>query len=251
MKPELIPSILMTLLSILVCVVLFIMLSAALRKAVLQNERAGRIRRNAVIVFCSWLLLNGLLAATGFYTISGLPPRPVVAAFIGASGLVYFSTTGIGRLVLKATPLHALIYFQAFRVVVEILLWAGCRQGLLPSQMTFEGRNWDIVTGLLAIPAGLMVHRSATMKKPVAIVFNIIGLALLLNVLVVAVLSMPTPIRYFHEGPSLAIVAGFPFIYLPTVLVAAAMAAHIFSLRQVLSLKKTEAQISPAIIQTN
>jgi predicted anti-sigma-YlaC factor YlaD len=239
MKPEFIPSVLITLLSVMVCVVLFLILQAGLQKAELPLEQSRRIRRNAVMVFAGWILCNGLLAATGFYAINGLPPRPVVAALIGAAGLVYFSTTSTGRLVLRATPLHTLIYLQAFRVAVEILLWLACRKGLLPQQMTFEGRNWDILTGMLAIPAGFIIQQSTSLKKPVAIAFNIVGLALLVNVLAVAVLSMPTPIRYFNEGPSLAIVAGFPFIYLPTVLVVAALAAHIISLRQLLSIKKT------------
>jgi hypothetical protein len=55
--------------------------------------------------------------------------------------------------------------------------------------------------------------------------------------MIIAILSMPTSFRYFMNEPANTIVAQFPFIYLPGVLVVLAFAFHIFSLRQLL-LKK-------------
>jgi len=55
---------------------------------------------------------------------------------------------------------------------------------------------------------------------------------LLVNVLVIAVLSMPTPLRVFHNEPANTLLAYFPYIYLPGVLVPLAYTLHIFSLRQ-------------------
>jgi len=63
---------------------------------------------------------------------------------------------------------------------------------------------------------------------------------LLLNILVIAVLSMPTPFRYFQNEPSNTLVAQFPFILLPGILVPIAYTLHIFSLRQLLTAKKIE-----------
>jgi len=56
---------------------------------------------------------------------------------------------------------------------------------------------------------------------------------------VIAVLSMPTPIRYFMNEPANTLVAEFPFILLPAVLVPMAYTMNIFSLRQLLA-KQTE-----------
>ena len=72
-----------------------------------------------------------------------------------------------------------------------------------------------------------------------AVVFNIMGMLLLLNILVIAILSMPTPIRYFMNEPSNTLVAQFPFILLPAVLVPLAYTMHIFSLRQLLAKQST------------
>ena len=71
-----------------------------------------------------------------------------------------------------------------------------------------------------------------THKRYVAIVWNVIGLALLLNIVLIAVLSMPTSFRVFTEGPANTLLTQFPFIYLPAVLVPVAYTAHVLSLRQ-------------------
>jgi hypothetical protein len=65
-------------------------------------------------------------------------------------------------------------------------------------------------------------------------------LLLLLNILVIAVLSMPSPFRYFLNEPSNVIVAQFPYILLPGVLVPLAYSLHIFSLRQLLTRKQEQ-----------
>ncbi len=55
---------------------------------------------------------------------------------------------------------------------------------------------------------------------------NALGLALLVNIVVVAVRSMPTRLRAF-DGPPNAFVATFPYVWLPTVTVAAALFGHV------------------------
>ena len=104
----------------------------------------------------------------------------------------------------------------------------------MPGQMTFTGRNLDIVTGLLAIP---LAYRLARGHRDTALVWiwNALGLGLLINVVVVAVLSMPGPMRLFVNDPPNLWVATFPFIWLPTVLVPLALAGHILIARKLLT----------------
>jgi hypothetical protein len=63
---------------------------------------------------------------------------------------------------------------------------------------------------------------------------------LLLNILVIAVLSMPTPFRYFQNEPANTLVAKFPFVLLPGILVPIAYTMHIFSLRQLLARERIQ-----------
>jgi hypothetical protein len=74
-------------------------------------------------------------------------------------------------------------------------------------------------------------------SKKLAIAFNFLGVLLLLNILVIAVLSMPSPFRYFMNEPANTLVAQFPYILLPGVLVPIAYGLHILSLRQLLTKK--------------
>lgn len=100
--------------------------------------------------------------------------------------------------------------------------------------MTFDGYNYDIASGLLALPVGWMLANRARYARAAAIAYNIIGLLLLFNIITIAVLSMPTPFRQFMNEPANRIIAEFPFVYLPGVLVVLAFAFHMLSLRQLL-----------------
>ena len=126
---------------------------------------------------------------------------------------------------------------QVFRIAVELVLYIGFLKQLLPEQMTFSGLNFDIITGIIAMPVGYFCFVKKKWPSRVAVFFNIVGLGLLVNVLIVALLSMPFPFRYFMNEPSTAVVGTFPFIYLPAVLVVLAYSLHIFSLRQLYILK--------------
>jgi hypothetical protein len=98
--------------------------------------------------------------------------------------------------------------------------------------MTFEGGNLDILTGILALPAGYLVAQKKFSPLKISLTFNLIGIALLLNILVIALLSMPTPFRHFTNEPSNVIITQFPYILLPGVLVPIAYGLHILSLRK-------------------
>jgi hypothetical protein len=125
-----------------------------------------------------------------------------------------------------------LIYLQSFRILVEIALWLLVRNGALPVQMSFEGRNFDVLTGLLAFPDGYYCFVKKTWPPVIAVLYNIVGLVLLLNIVTISTLSMPTPLRVFHNQPDSSLLTRFPFIYLPGVLVLLAYTLHILSLRQ-------------------
>ncbi len=104
---------------------------------------------------------------------------------------------------------------------------------VIPVQMTFEGRNFDILVGLTApIIVYLMARKKVSDK--VVIVWNVLGLLLVLNIVVVAILSAPLPFRQFMNEPSNTVVAYFPFVWLPSFVVPVAYYMHFLSMRQIL-----------------
>jgi hypothetical protein len=195
-----------------------------------------------LLAVTAWVIVIGVLASRGFFAhFSTLPPRPFLLVIIPLPIIIAIAFSKKFQSLALAIPEHWLIFFQSFRIVVELLLWRAFLLGALPVQMSLEGRNWDIISGVLAIMAGWIVLNHKPGCRIVAIAYNFIGISLLLNVLVVAVLSMPTPIRYFMNEPSVEKLAQFPMIYLPSVLVVLAYSFHIFSLRQ-LWLKRKESK---------
>jgi hypothetical protein len=169
----------------------------------------------------------------GLRDFSTFPPRPLPLVFLPMLLVLYLAFfSAKTRLILSAIPPQYLIGFQSFRVVVEIILWQNFKDGVMPIQMTFEGRNYDMLVGLTALPVAYFCFIKKSWSPRIAFWWNIGGLGLLANIVIIAVLSMPTPIRYFKNEPANYLVGEFPFIYIPTVFVLLAFAGHVFSMRR-------------------
>lgn len=116
-------------------------------------------------------------------------------------------------------------------------------EGLMPVQMSYSGRNFDIVTGITAIiVAGLLL--AGRMPAWGVRLWNWMGLALLLNVVVIANLSTPTPFRVFMNEPANVWITRAPFVWLPAVMVLTAFIGHIVIFRR-LSQKEQPAPAEP------
>ena len=211
-------------------------LNSVLKKAGLSKSNERKIFLATTIVIITWVAILVILTTTGFFSdFTKLPPRPAFAILFPLPFVLIIAFSKQGTQLLKIVPSHWLVLIQSFRIFVELLIWLAFMANKLPVQMTFEGRNYDVLTGLLALPVGYLLLKKKSGASTIAIAFNILGILLLLNILVIAVLSMPTPLRYFTNEPSNSIVATFPFILLPGVLVPIAYSFHIFSLRQLLT----------------
>jgi hypothetical protein len=105
--------------------------------------------------------------------------------------------------------------------------WAG--QGTIPTTMTWTGRNWDIISGIVA----LLACAVAGNNRRVAWVANVIGLVLLLNVMRVALLSSPVPFGW-HVEPPLLLAFHLPYALIGPVCVSGALVGHIVLTRALL-----------------
>ncbi len=149
--------------------------------------------------------------------------------------LVIFSK-GLAQILAQIPP-ERIIVLQNFRVFVELLLWGLFVGNVIPEQMSFEGRNFDILAGLTAPFVSWALQRQK-ISKTIAIVWNFACLGLLINIVTIAFLSTPSPIRVFMEGPSSEAVATFPICFLPGFLVPLAYTLHFFSLKQLFAAEK-------------
>ncbi|MEM9490035.1 MAG: hypothetical protein AAGC55_12885, partial [Myxococcota bacterium] len=174
----------------------------------------------------------GLVLAWFFADLDQMPPRPV---FLIAPVTVLTLAAGLGRWgrrMADGLSWAALIGFQAFRIPVELVLHGLYGEGIVPARMTYVGWNFDIVTGVVGAALAIAVVRGMRLSRPLLWAFNIGGLLLLLNIVGIAVLSIPTPVQVFTEPPANTVVLTLPYVWLASLLVPFAMLGHIVSFRK-------------------
>jgi len=194
----------------------------------LAARRSGR----ALAVALAWLLGQSVLSISGFYTVTTtLPPRLMFALGPPLLFLLSRLATARGRALLAGLRLDVLTLLHVVRLPVELGLYGLYLHGAVPRIMTFEGGNWDILMGLSA-PLVYGLVRRRQIGRGVLLAWNGLGLALLANIVVVAVLSAPSPIqRLAFAQPNVALLH-FPFGWLPAVLVPLVLLAHVAALWQ-------------------
>jgi hypothetical protein len=195
---------------------------------------AAGLRRATTIAAAlttAWLGGTGLLAASGLLRFDGRPPTmPFLFVAILALG-VGLGASPVGARLAAGLPLALLVGSQAFRIAVELLIHQAGAEGIAPPQMTWEGRNLDVVTGVTALLLGAWLARRPAPRWLVH-AWNVLGFALLANVVTVGWLSTPTPMRRFWNEPANVWIAHAPWVWLPTVMVLAALLGHVLVFRK-------------------
>jgi hypothetical protein len=178
-----------------------------------------------------WLIFQAVVAMSGFYQQTGVfPPRiglfgvfPVLLVII--SYFVFFR-----RGFIEGLPLRTLTILHVIRIPVELVLLWLFQNRLVPEVMTFEGRNFDILSGITAPIVVWLAFRGGKVNRPLLIVWNILALGLLANIVTTALLAFPSPAQQIaFDQPNIAIMY-FPFNWLPTVVVPIVLFSHLASL---------------------
>jgi hypothetical protein len=202
--------------------------------AVRSGQPLGRARRNGAIAalgVAGWLGLTAGLAAAGRLSFTSRAPTIGILMMAGLILAFVVSLSRFGFRIATGVPLAALVGAQAFRFPLELTMHRAVAEGLMPVQMSYSGFNLDILTGLFAIVVALQLVRN-----PQSLVFvriwNAAGIVLLANIVTIALLSTPTPLRVFHNEPANEWIAHAPWVWLPTVFVVAAIMGHVLVLRR-------------------
>lgn len=188
---------------------------------------AGRVGLGIALVLASSYAVgaSGVLA-------DAVPPKPLLLMLPAAGLALWFALRSrAGELLAARASLAALIGLQAFRLPLELLMHGWAAEGALPPQMTFAGYNFDIVTGVLALLVAPLADRGALGRRLV-LVWNVVGLALLINIVTLSVLSLPGPLNKFPDQIPNVLVMRAPYVWLPAYLAAiVAPAGHIIVFR--------------------
>ena len=105
--------------------------------------------------------------------------------------------------------------------------------GVMPVEMSFAGYNFDVVTGGAALVLGSLLY-FGQVPRAVVMVWNIAGSLLLAVIVAIAVAALPW-VRAFGPDHVNSWVLHFPYVWLPTILVPAALFGHLVVFRRLLA----------------
>jgi hypothetical protein len=148
--------------------------------------------------------------AYGRWILSGLPLLLVSSLF--------FSRNFV-KLV-NLVPPTGIVFLQSFRLVAGLLMWVLFIIDRIPMSLTFEGRNFDVFTGLTAP----LVALSGIRNRMVMVLWNMAGIALLFNMISI-ILSSGADILF-----------QVPIFLLSGFLIPIGFLLHLLSLRRVVPL---------------
>ncbi|MBZ0204500.1 MAG: hypothetical protein K8I03_15920 [Ignavibacteria bacterium] len=192
----------------------------------------------ALVLTVGWLIITSFAALDGmFLDFTSTPPKMLMILVPAILIVIYISSSESINLLLTVIPTAWLVYIQSFRVLMELFLWLMFLQNVIPVQMTFEGLNYDILVGLSAPLVGYYALTVKKWPRIVAVLWNFAGLLLVTNITLISILSTPSPIRQFPGEPANTMVAYFPFIWIPAIIVPFAFLMHVLSLKQLLRYK--------------
>lgn len=151
--------------------------------------------------------------------------------------IILLFITKSGRSFIDSLPLKNLTYLHVVRIAVEIVLYWLFVYKAIPQLMTFEGRNFDILAGITAPLIAYFGFTKSKLNRQFILVWNFICLGLLINIVMNAVFSIPSPIQKFaFDQPNIAVLH-FPFSWLPVFIVPVVLFSHLVSIRQLLKQK--------------
>lgn len=196
--------------------------------------RAANKSTAVLLLLFAWMTFQALMALGGFYTnTQTIPPRFLLMVLPPLVIIIILLVGPAGKNWLAKLDIKTLTLLHVVRIPVEVVLYLLFIYHKIPQLMTFEGRNADILAGISApvIYYFVFVKKSGAVK--ILFWWNIVSLLLLLNIVVNAALSAPSPIQQFaFDQPNTAIFY-FPFNWLPSVVVPLVLLSHLAVLQRI------------------
>jgi len=206
-------------------------MSCAADKAFDRQPRRNAFKIKTTLLLALWLGYISILSINNVFLNTSFPPRlPVLLVFPAFGFIAYFFLSKRFAGIIAAIPLHWLIYFQTFRIVVELLLFGLFMEHMLPWAATFEGYNFDIGIGITAPIVGFLAARGRLYSKFIR-AWNVVGILTLLIVVVI----LNTYAYHPHLMNETETILGkgfgtFPYTFLAGFFMPTAMFVHVCSL---------------------
>jgi hypothetical protein len=195
--------------------------------------KASHYQKTAIGISLAWLLIQGLLAYSGFYSqLNTSFPKPVLMVAPVFVFIIFLFLNQKGKQFIDGLDLKSLCIIHFVRIPVELVLfWLYLHKGV-PQLMTFEGRNFDVLSGLSAPLVYYFGFVKNKLNIKTILIWNYVCLILLLNIVINAILSLPLPFQQFaFDQPNIAVLY-FPFVWLPSLIVPLVLFSPLASIKQ-------------------
>jgi hypothetical protein len=151
--------------------------------------------------------------------------------------IIILFNTKKGKGFIDQLALSKLTFLHTIRIPVEIVLMGLYIINMVPKIMTFEGLNFDILSGITAPIIYYLVLNKRVVNLKTLLIWNIVCLFLLLIIVGLAILSSPSPFQKLSfEHPNIGVLY-FPFNWLPSFIVPVVLFAHLAAIRKIIKTK--------------
>lgn len=181
-----------------------------------------------------WNFYLYLVAESGIVQDFTLPPKGMMAlilpAFIFTGLFIYFNRkeAWIGNI-----PPHWLIYYQTFRILIELLFVASVAEGVLHSNVTIEGYNFDLIFACTAPIIGYILQQDYIKYRKLALAWNYLGLGVIASIIFVFITTIFFPGFYGSETQLMPKAFGtYPYVIVAGFLMPSAVFMHVLSIVQ-------------------
>jgi hypothetical protein len=225
--------------NISVAFILTALLSVFLFYNAVEGSTLSNAKRRAgvfLLISFVWMGLQTFLSLKGFYKthIDSLPPRFPLLVMPPVFFIVILFLSRGGRNFIDSLPMDKLTLVHLVRLPVELVLYGLFLNKAVPELMTFAGRNFDILAGITAPLIAWYGIQKKKLSRGILLSWNFISLALLLNIVINAALSVPFPFQQFaFDQPNIAVL-NFPFSLLPSYVVPVVLFSHLACIRQLM-----------------
>ena len=197
--------------------------------------KSSKAKKEVLWVSAFLLAIQSILSFSGFYLkTDSLPPHFPLLIIPSIGVILYLFISQKGKTWLDGLDAKWLVLLHILRIPIEFMLLGLFLHKALPEIMTFEGLNFDILAGISAPFIYYFYYVKKRLNKKVVIIWNVVCLALLINILVIAIFSVDWPFQKFGFNQPNKAILQFPFSFLPGYVVPVVLFSHLVSLRTLL-----------------
>lgn len=219
--------------SSLILVLILYFYNLALRKSSLSEEIRTKKFIRFTTFFVLWFIYVSLLSKTQLLKDLSLPPKFPLFIFLPLIVvMIIFYRESKRSVVIRSIPTSWPIYFQTFRIFVELIILMTFLKEIVPQEATFEGYNFDILMGISAPIIGYFFAQKR-LNRTVLYAWNVLGIGMVLFVAFIIATSLYQPQIWGSETPTVSLdFVRMPYLLLASFLAPAAIFMHVVSISQ-------------------